>query len=413
MTLGLTPGTSSAKALGDNDLVFDAWGRQKVIHDYSLFHGICTYDVPNRLWEELSVAADGTRTPLASTGTNAVSENGMLVVKSGTTANQGNACRSKRNPGYQPNRGHLFSTAIICPNPDAPGIRRWGLFTDDGGVYFELEGTGASHTLYAVRKSAGDVKTRIAVTLPGGFDVSKGNVYDIQYQWRGVGNYNFFANLQAVYIDSLLGSLSELSLQNPANPVTIEAITKGTTEIEVRLGCVDVTTEGGKHAMREFASVSTGDALLKSDSDGAAMLGLYIPRTLDYNGDTVVNTRDLVASKITSWTRDEAATQAWIARDNVATNLAALTWQNFPDSTTDYLIGGAGSVLNTAFQLDRANMQLLLTEWVDAEEKNIVINPTGATAPFSITPGDILIIVVKSFAGTDDNATTLYLAEEI
>ncbi len=38
--------------LGKNDLGNDAWGRQKVVFDYSLFHGIWTYDVPNRIWKQ-------------------------------------------------------------------------------------------------------------------------------------------------------------------------------------------------------------------------------------------------------------------------------------------------------------------------------------------------------------------------
>jgi hypothetical protein len=40
-------------------------------------------------------------------------------------------------------------------------------------------------------------------------------------------------------------------------------------------------------------------------------------------------------------------------------------------------------------------------------------NPDADAAPFTLNPGDILIVAARSFAGTDANATTLYLSEEI
>jgi len=412
MTFGLTPSAAPGKVLGNNDLILDAWGRQKVIHDYSLFHGLWTFDVPNRVWEEAAINASGVRTPLSATGTNVTSEGGMLVVGSGTTANQGNCVYSKRHPRYQPNRGHLYSTAIMCPNPDADGIRRWGCFDGNNGVYFELEGTGSAHTLYACRKSNGTVKTRQAITL-GSIDVSKGHVYDAQWQWRGVGNYKWAIDLSLVYSDDVLGTLTELSVQDPALPVCFESVTHTTTEIELKSGCVDVTTEGGKLEGRLNGSISTGETLLQADDTGRAMLGVYLPRTLTYGGGTANNTRDMVISKLTSWTRDEAAVQLWRGRDNVATNLAGLTWTDLPDSVNQYLVGGETSSLDTAFQSDRANMELLVNEWHDLEEKNVVVIPSEEAAPFYATPGDIILVVVKSIAGDDDNASTLYFSEEV
>lgn len=400
-------------ALGNNDLIIDAWGRQKTITDYSLFHGICTFDVPNQVWEEQTVATNGDWTPLSVTGTNVSSVGGALECRSGTTLNAGGAVRSKRNPRYQPNRGHLYSTAVICPSPNADGIRRWGVFDGDNGVYFELEGDGASHVLYAVRKSNGTVKTRQAVSLPTGFDVSKGHVYDIQYQWRGLGNYKWFADLQEVYADEILGTLTELSVQNPALPASYESITHTTTEIKIQAGCVDITSEGGLSEGRQFATVSTGTTFYSAANTGSAIIALRLPRTVTYNAATVNNTRDIVLSKLTSWCRDEAATRVWFGRDTTATNLAALTWTDLNGGNVEYLLGGAGSALDTAFQADKASMQLVLTEWVDIEDKNIIINPSEDAAPFYGTPGDIIVIEIQSIAGTDDCVATLYLSEEV
>lgn len=404
--------------IGKNLLSYDAWGRPKVTHDYSLFHGVWTYSVPNRIWEEFGISST-TYTALTSTGTLATSTGNMLVVSSGTTADEGCYLRSKRSPRYQPNRGHLYSTAVILPTAEADGRRKFGLFCNGAGnangIYFELEGDGANWKLYAVRLSNGVVKIRADITslVPAGYDPEKGHVYDIQYQWRGVGNYKFFIDLQEVYADNILGTLTELSLRMPALPAAYECHTDTTTDIVIKAGCVDITSEGGKESGRQFASISTGETLLDANVAGSAMVAIRIPRTLTYDSETHQNTRDLVASKLTSWTRDESAVQVYFARDIAVTNLDGLTWLNMPDSTAQYLIGGKDSNLDDAFQLDRVSMQLVLNEWDDLEQKNIVINPDANAAPFYITSGDIMVIAVKSIAGTDDNATTVYLSEEI
>jgi len=412
------PVAISSTTVGNNNLTLDAWGRQKVTIDRSLLHGMFTYDVADRVWEEWSIASS-TYTPLATTGTLATSVNNYLQVSSGTTANNGCYLRTKRSPRYQPNRGHLHSTAYILPNPTGDGRRKVGVFCsgagNTNGVYFELEGDGTDWILYAVRISDGVVKTRQDLTayLPEGYDPSKGHVYDIQYQWRGLGNYKFFIDLQEIWTDSILGTLTELSLRMPALPASFESVTDTTTALLIQVGCVDITSEGGIKDSRQFASISTGTSLLNCDANSSAMIGIKIPRTITYNAATVQNTRDLVASKISSWTRDEAAAQVYFARDIVATNLDGLTWLNLPDSTAQYLIGGAGSTLDNAFATDQSSMQLVLNEWDDIEQKNVVLNPDPDSAPFYISAGDILIIAVQSFAGTDKNATSLYLSEEI
>jgi hypothetical protein len=393
----------------------DAWGKQKVTYDYSLFHGIFTYTVRDSIWEEYSLAGS-TWTPLTTTGTRATSANGALSLKSGTVAGNGAVLRSKRSPRYQPNRGHLVSTACILPNPTGDGRRKWGLFSKENGVYFELEGDGSSWKMYAVRKSDGVVELREDITslLPTGFDPSKGHVYDIQFQWRGVGNYTWYINLQEVYKEDALGTRTSVSMRNPALPAAYECSTDTSTELELLAGCVDITSEGGVQEGRTFLSVSTGGEV-QIDKDGRAVIGIRLPRTVTTDDSaTVENMKNVVATKIANWCRDESGVQAYIARDTVATNLNALGgWSSVDDSNVEYLIGGETTALDNAFQLDRSSMRLLLEEWIDIEEKNVIENPAAEDAPYYLTPGDILIVAVESFAGNKDTITTLYLAEEL
>ncbi len=174
-------------SLGTGDLTVDAWGSQKVSMPFSLDHGLFTFDISALLWFMYEGGAQ------VYTSTNIVSTDGAAVL-TGNAAKPLVRLESRLCPRYQPNRGHLFSTALWMPDKTNNGVRRFGLFTDENGVFFRLKADGK---LYACLKSLSSetYEEEIDTTGIAGFDVEKGNVYDIQYQWRGVGNYKFFINL--------------------------------------------------------------------------------------------------------------------------------------------------------------------------------------------------------------------------
>jgi len=62
------------------------------------------------------------------------------------------------------------------------------------GIFFELAGDGTNYTLnFVIRNHFIDTKYNITNKLPVGFDPSKGNLYDFQMQWRGVGDVKVFS----------------------------------------------------------------------------------------------------------------------------------------------------------------------------------------------------------------------------
>ena len=170
-----------------------------------------TTNVPIATWKE-------TYNGIEQAPTVATSVNGKLSMKSGANLNDVNVLDTYRNPRYEPNRGHLYSTAMFLPNKTALGVRDFGIFTELAGVFFRLKSDG---NLYAVVRTTVDSVTTDDEQLidTTGIDIEKGNVYDCQFQWRGVGNYKFFINLQKVYEFEYLGTLTELSMFNPALPI--------------------------------------------------------------------------------------------------------------------------------------------------------------------------------------------------
>lgn len=75
-------------SIGQNDLGYDAWGRAKVVNDYSMYHGMWTFDVSDSMWLEFFNGVEQPKTNYTSIAS-------MLVgVSNGGVAK----LSSKRNP---------------------------------------------------------------------------------------------------------------------------------------------------------------------------------------------------------------------------------------------------------------------------------------------------------------------------
>lgn len=395
----------------------DAWGRPKTVIDESLFAGTFTFEVRSRVWEEWSYTTGTGWTPIVGFQ-NAVSEDHMLIVKSTATAGSGCTIASKTHPKYQPNRGHLYSTAIIQPNATDAGLSRFGLGSPKDGVFFEIEGDGTTWDIFVSRRFDGitdmrqSVKAEVLKRFPE-FDPTKGHVYDIQFQWRGVGNYFFFIDLQLVYTENVLGTRTHLSMADPALQSFFSAYcTQAGTERVLKVGCVDVTSEGGNGHNTAFGSINSGDNLLSTGNQvSTAMLAIRAPRYVTYEGDSQhINSRGAIMDMLKAYCDKAYQVKVWYFRDTFCPALNALTWSAIPDSRMYMLTGGISSALDTAFQSDKAAGVVVLSEFASAGDKTTITNESN-NSPFELTPGDTIVFSIKSTSGT--GSATAYYSEEI
>ena len=403
--------------IGRNELSYDAWGRPKTIQDFSLFSAVWSYSVPNRLWVEFLDTGAGWTEQAVIDNTLVKSTKGHLEVTGNSTTDT--MLLSKRHPRYQPNRGFLYSSAHVLASPNLVGTRRFGSAIDgETGIFFELVGSGSVWVMNAVRRttvSGTTTDTRVDITslLPAGFDPSKGNIYDIQMQWRGMGNIKFFVNLELVYEFELLGTLADISLNNPALQVYFECSSVGATPVSIVSGCVDITTEGGARANKLYTSITTGSTLLPvSKTPGTAVLAIKIPNKITYDGGLVNYTRDMIMTELTTFSKDEAQRTVYYGRLITCTNLdAAAGWTKGNDSEYLYLTNASGA-LDTAFQLDKANMVDIYSTRGDIDTSLSHNNPDPNNADFYLTSGDIIVVEFIP----DNNSTagcTLEFAEEV
>jgi hypothetical protein len=373
--------------LGTGDLTEDAWGVQKVSLPMSLFHGMFTFDISPKMW---FMYENGTQ---VYTSTNIVSTNGAGVLTT-SAAKTALILESRECPPYQPNRGVLFSSALWCPSKTADGVREWGVQTSDAGVFFRLKANGL---LYAVRRSLTVEVAEELITTTGvsGFDVQKGNIYDIQYQWRGVGNYKFFINNVLVHSMTLLGTLTALSMSNPALPASYKA-TRTTADVALHIGCCDITSENGKETDEEAAS-AYASAVATNGAD-IPVLVIYNPLTI--NGK--VNTRTVHLHSIGLNNTKKCTFKLWRTRsagDITGETLVAGYGGKYSYVQSDSTDMNAGAVRATALTV--ANLEFIDAFNVEAGVGVQHEFPNGHVE-LSIVRGDYLIVANNSINGSSD-----------
>jgi hypothetical protein len=382
-----------------NDLGRDAWGRPKMVVDNSKFHGMFTFNVPITAWEEYINGV------VQTSIVNSTSVDGKLVMTSGANSTY---LRSFRNPRYEPNRGHLYSTSIFLPAPTAAGTRRFGFFTDDSGAFFELTATG----LYAVTRST--VQTVVTddryLIDTTGIDLSKGNTFDIQMQWRGVGNYKFFINLKEVQTVHYIGTLDELSTFNPANPCAFEAINGGDT-VALHCGCVDVTSEGGEDNGKSYGSVGITNEAGQVGISGFNIPIIAIRSKLSIGG--LINTRDTLALLASAYCDQRAFFRVWATRDFTAITENDQSWNDFGDGNMEYIEYDSPDV-TTPMTFDTAKASHIFGSRVDQDQTYATSALFEGRTSIYLTPGDMFIFTIHRETGGAANAgMTFEFAEAI
>ena len=402
--------------LATNDLGRDAWGRPKVINDFTLFSALWTFSVPNRVWIQHNDTGVGFVEQSEIDNNLVKSSDGYLQV-TGTDAVDVSLI-SKRHPRYQPNKGLLYSTAVIIPNPAYVGNRQFGLLSTESGVFFDVAGDGTDWTLSVTRRTTvGGVTTNQTVDitnmLPDGFDISKGHVYDIQMEWRGVGNFMIYVDLKLVYTFSLLGTLTGMSVSNPALHVGWRCLNAvAGNDLLLIAGCVDVTSEGGHRSNKAYTSCGTQTTLMPTTNSGVAILAVRLPTLIDYGGNSVRYTRDMILTEMSTFCKDEAYRSMYMGRLINVPNLEALAgWSVNSDSLYEYRTNVDGA-LDIAFQLDKASLENIFSVRAETDIPHSHKNPDPNHSDFYITGGDILVVELLS-DGASTGGVTLEFSEEL
>lgn len=367
---------------GSGDLALDAWGLQKTVSPYSLFHSLFTFDVPFKMWQsDINGVEEDLRT-----STLAISTDGALDLS--TLANSGDITyiHSRRHPRYQSNRGHHYASSILIPTPSDNAIEDFGLFTETNGVFFRV---GVDGLLYACIQSNGVVTHQELISMPFELDYSKGNIFDIHYQWRGVGNYSFFAgnpktgDLEIVHEIKLLNTLDGLSIQNPSLPAAYRVTSLGDAG-RLLSGCVDVTTDGGREGREQYGSAAIQSKVISGTNKPVIILR----NPLTFDGK--INTRDLRLMRIWGTSDKRTDFAMWTTRDPTAFTGAAF-------NPIDY--GSLCDIDIAATAVDTAKLQFIIPFKVEANTTERIVTPSTNLADLFVVHGDYLVITATQSTG--------------
>lgn len=328
--------------LARNDLGYDAWGRPKGITDKSLFSGLFTKNIPKSIWKENINGTEGEPT-------NSTSLNGKLNVIAGATLNDITTLCTYRHLRYQANRGHLYSTAGFIINPTALMVRDFGTFTIESGTFFRVKSDGLYGVVATTYGGVYYEDERLIDTT--GIDLTGGNTYDIQFEWRGVGNYKFFINLKEVMMFTYLGVGTELSMFNPSNPVCFRSTNLGDNDA-MEFGCVDITSEGGENPKGVYGSVSMDNLSGQVAVSGYNQPVMAVRSKTTVNG--LINTRDTLALLASAYSDNKSFMRIWATRDFTAINDGTQVWKDYGDGHLEYMIIDPGAGTPMTFDTTKA-----------------------------------------------------------
>lgn len=161
---------------------------------------------------------------------------------------------------YQSGYTQLLSISII--NSDAGQsnqIRQWGYFDDGDGLFFQVSGTSVS-IVERTSTSGSPIDTPydqlswnmdpLDGTGPSGItlDVSKGNIYEIEFQWFGVGKARYFINGVLVHEVDHTNTLSAPYMKTAHLPVRFRVTNTGASSAgSLTMVCSRVASQGQVH----------------------------------------------------------------------------------------------------------------------------------------------------------------------
>lgn len=175
----------------------------------------------------------------------------------GTANGDAAKLRTHTNFRYQAGKGqHIKMTGFCSDAGQANQVRRWGYYDDNDGLFFQLTNT----TLALVRRTSTGVEAGETVnqsawnydkmdgTGPSGetLDISKGNIYEIMFQWLGAGDAFFFINGFLVHTMVNHGKYAAQYMRTAALPLTWEVINTGASAAaSYTFECCSVSSQSG------------------------------------------------------------------------------------------------------------------------------------------------------------------------
>lgn len=328
----------------------DAFGRQRVSEPFTLFDSTLRYTKRTDLWFEKATGS--------ATFSYSVNES-ALDLGIGTASGNVALRRTKRRFPYQPGKSLMVMQSFV-PSAPAAGVKQdIGLFDDDNGVMFRIDGTTAQFVIRS--KASGSVVENVVdqdswnIDTFEGLDLTKVQIFIADMEWLGSGRVRV-----GFVIDGEIRYCHEFNQANNGTTVysttailplsyRVESTAILASGASLKQICSSVMSEGGYEPSGPVYIVGRGASGVSNISSEEVVAGIrmasgregnvILPAQVDatIEGNTTAQWRLRLNPTITSGT--------WTAADNGRGNVEVLTAATISGGTVVAagLVGTRGS----------------------------------------------------------------------
>ncbi len=256
---------------------YDAFGRLRVSEPFALFECTFPFDLAPIL--TTSITANG--------GTVAHNANKQAAVLTATTtANSSAIFQTRAYHKYHPGKSSLLSFTGNIQGGVAGITKRWGLFDENNGMFFQLTGTAFSVVVRS--KVSGSVVDTVVTqsnfsvdpldgTGPSGLtiDLTKQQLFILDFQWQGSGHVRFGVNIGGsnIYVHEFRHAniLTTIYNQFGFYPIRGEITNTAAATSTMELCCITYASEGGWQPFGTLRTASNGGTLRNVGSIGSSL----------------------------------------------------------------------------------------------------------------------------------------------
>lgn len=234
-----------------------AFGEQRVAPPYTLLDLVNKYGRDPRQVDSQLVGG--------GTIANVTNESAIRI---GVTAAAGDQSRLRTQAywRYQAGRGQrILQTLYLSANAGASANQkvRWGYFDDSDGLFWQRSG-GVTSFCRRTSTTGTPVDNCAAVTIAG-VDFTKGSIYEIGFQWLGVGTVRAWWNGTLITTLNFPNTLGAPYMKTADLPLSWEIVNTGAADVAtLTMICANVTAEGGQAAPEFGFAVERPTALTVS-----------------------------------------------------------------------------------------------------------------------------------------------------
>lgn len=388
-------------------LSFDAFSRAEVAQPYTIADYTFSYGLNPLLFDDLSTGA-GAVTHLPNESS--------FQLNSGTVSGDTAVFQSRRYHRYQAGKGGKVVMTGIIEGAQTDVTKRWGYFDAKNGLFFQLDGDGTFSVNVRTYTSGSAVTTKVTSdnfnldpadgTGSSGFtlDMAKANIFEIDFQWLGVGVVTFrIANGDGAVID----------LHKFHNPNTLESVYMTTATLPIRyevtnggtLGsaglmtgvCSSVVSSGGEEPPElEFAA---GNSVIKTTTSAAETHLVSFRLKSTFNSLT---NRMLILPKLFEMVSDLGSCQFMLYLNGTVTggSWTSVGTNSGVEYNTTATLSAGGNVIgihNVVTATGPATVNRSFTGIAGVRQLAMSMDGAGTTS-------DMITITIRRLTATDVNA---------